>query len=91
MNPESIETKAPQKHRGRSALLVPALVLGGGYLIWSTVFAEDSSGLIWLLLLACPLMHFLMPHGHGGSKKKEQQSEAGADSLPEPPGSSSKS
>jgi hypothetical protein len=49
-------------------VLVGFLVLGGFYLI-----AEHRAHLWlalpwlpWLLLLACPLMHFFMHGGHGG-------------------------
>ena len=30
---------------------------------------------IWLLLLVCPLMHFFMPHGHGGGHGHASHSE----------------
>lgn len=30
--------------------------------------------LIWLPLLACPLMHMFMHHGHGGHEGHDQQS-----------------
>ena len=49
-------------------VLIGFLVLGGFYLIaehrahlWLAL-----SWLPWLLLLACPLMHFFMHGGHGG-------------------------
>ncbi len=90
MNPESIETKVPQKQRHRSALLVPALVVGGGYLLWNAIFAEQSSSLLWLLLLACPLMHFLIPHRHGGARENEQPMEGDANLPSESSGPSSK-
>ena len=31
-------------------------------------YAHALGLLPYLLLLACPLMHLLMPHGHGGSR-----------------------
>jgi len=30
---------------------------------------------IWLLLLACPLMHLFMPHGHGGGREHSSHSD----------------
>ncbi len=48
-------------------VLIVFLAIAGFFLV-----AEHSAHLglaipylPWLLLLACPLMHFIMPHGHG--------------------------
>ena len=59
-------------------VLVGFLVLGGFYLI-----AEHRAHLWlalpwlpWLLLLACPLMHFFMHGGHGGTAEVTTPAEA---------------
>lgn len=35
-------------------------------LLWGGHKAHIQSGLLWLLVLACPLMHLFMHHGRGG-------------------------
>lgn len=92
MNPNSIESKAPapRKPTLRSPLLLTVLALGGGYLIWNLDSAGSTSGWLWLLLLACPLMHFLMPHGHGGAKGSVDQGETNTESSSEFPDPSTK-
>jgi hypothetical protein len=56
----------------RSFLLSPAglvliafLAISGVYL-WMEHRAHLLGALVWLPLLACPLMHLFMHHGHGG-------------------------
>lgn len=44
-----------------------------GFLVIAAVLALEQPAhllgiLPWLLLLACPLMHFFMHHGHGGHR-----------------------
>ena len=54
----------------KTALLMVALV-GGFYLLrehWDHV----AGNWIYLLLLACPLMHIFMHHGHGGYGGRQQ-------------------
>jgi hypothetical protein len=49
-------------------LLTAALAVLGGYLLWDrgdVLVAALPSILLWLVILACPLMHILM-HRHGG-------------------------
>ena len=49
-------------------LLIAALAVLGGYLLWDrggVLVAALPSVLLWLVILACPLMHILM-HRHGG-------------------------
>ncbi len=60
-------------HRDRRAffsspagiVLIGFLLIGGFYLV-TEHRAHLYSWLPWLLLLACPLMHVFMHHGHGG-------------------------
>jgi hypothetical protein len=44
------------------------LVIGafGAYFLLTQHFAHVMEALPYLLLLACPLMHLFMHHGHGG-------------------------
>ncbi len=56
---------------GRNFLMSPAgLVMVGflaiaGVYLWAEHRAHLLGALIWLPLLACPLMHLFMHHGHG--------------------------
>jgi hypothetical protein len=48
--------------------LIVFLAIAGYFLVTehSAHLALAIPYLPWLLLLACPLMHFVVPHGHGG-------------------------
>jgi hypothetical protein len=75
----SVNDDKHERHRGdkcpqqkRSFWLSPAgmvcigfLAIGGVYL-WMEHRAHLLGALVWLPLLACPLMHLFMHHGHGG-------------------------
>jgi len=50
------------RSRGSLALLVVALV--GGFLLFTEHRAHVLGVLPYLFLLACPLMHMFMHHGH---------------------------
>lgn len=50
------------RSRGGMALLVVALV--GGFLLFTEHRAHVLGALPYLLLIACPLMHVFMHHGH---------------------------
>ena len=57
-------------NRGRSALTVLSITIGafaivGEFLLLAEHRAHASAYLTWLLLLARPLIHALIPHGHG--------------------------
>jgi len=45
-------------------LLLGLLAIAGTYL-WTEHRAHLLGALLWLPLLACPLMHLFMHHGHG--------------------------
>ena len=51
----------------RSRYGVGLIVLGivAGYFLWTEHRAHLAGALPFLLLLACPLMHVFMHHGHG--------------------------
>ncbi len=50
----------------RAAFL--ALLIVGGYFLWSEHRAHLLEALPYLILLACPLMHVFMHHDHGNRK-----------------------
>jgi hypothetical protein len=52
--------------RSRSALVLAGFLAVAGYFLVTEHTAHVMSALPWLLLLACPLMHLFMHHGHGG-------------------------
>jgi hypothetical protein len=58
-------------------VLIAFLAIGGVYL-WMEHRAHLLGALVWLPLLACPLMHLFMHHGHDGHDGGKE---------PPPPGS----
>jgi len=46
-------------------------VIMGGYLLFSEHQAHILAALPWIILLACPLLHIFMHHGHGREKHDE--------------------
>jgi hypothetical protein len=57
-------------------VLLGLLAIAGTYL-WMEHRAHLLGALLWLPLLACPLMHLFMHHGHGGHGRR-----TGSDSSP---------
>jgi Protein of unknown function (DUF2933) len=67
-------------------LLVAAFVGLGGYLLWDrggALLAALPSALLWLVILACPLMHLVMHRhgGHGGHREDAKPPESNLTSL----------
>lgn len=50
----------------RTGLVLLGFLIIGGALLFTEHRAHVLGALIWLPLLACPLMHLFMHHGHGG-------------------------
>ena len=50
----------------RAALVFLGFAIIAGVLLFTEHRAHVLGVLIWLPLLACPLMHVFMHHGHGG-------------------------
>ena len=50
----------------RTGLVLLGFLVIGGALLFTEHRAHVLGALIWLPLLACPLMHIFMHHGHGG-------------------------
>ena len=61
----------------RAALIFLGFAIIAGALLFTEHRAHVLGVLIWLPLLACPLMHVFMHHGHGGHKGHGQQSNEG--------------
>ncbi|MBY0236105.1 MAG: DUF2933 domain-containing protein [Burkholderiaceae bacterium] len=72
----------------RSRYAIGLLVLGGiaAYFLLSEHRAHLLGALPFLILLACPLMHIFMHHGHGGHAGHQGRSESveQGDSTPTP-------
>jgi hypothetical protein len=49
----------------RAGLVMLGFLIIGGALLFTEHRAHVLGALIWLPLLACPLMHLFMHHGHG--------------------------
>ncbi|MBI3705028.1 MAG: DUF2933 domain-containing protein [Rhizobiales bacterium] len=49
----------------RAGLVLLGFLVIGGALLFTEHRAHVLGALIWLPLLACPLMHLFMHHGHG--------------------------
>ena len=64
----------------RGGLVMLGFLIIGGALLFTEHRAHVLGALIWLPLLACPLMHVFMHHGHGehgghgGSPEQNQPS-----------------
>lgn len=69
MPPHSDEQGSPPSFWG-SRYSVGLLVMGAvaGYFLLTEHLAHVLQALPYLLLLACPLMHVFMHHGHGGHR-----------------------
>jgi len=62
--------------RLRSALVLIAFLAIAGYFLWAEHRAHVMAAvpyLPWLLLLACPFLHFFMHRGHGGHGKGDKK------------------
>jgi hypothetical protein len=49
-----------------AGLVLIAFLAIGGFYLWTEHRAHLLGALVYLPLLACPLMHLFMHHGHGG-------------------------
>ena len=54
--------------KSRAALVLLGFVAVAAFFLWSEHRAHALGALPYLLLLACPLMHLFMHHGHGGHR-----------------------
>lgn len=81
MDPRHHGTPAFWRSPAGVALLV-AVAAGGFYLV--TEHQAHLFGVLpYLLLLACPLMHLFMHHGHGNHSHERRQRSSDDDHRPE--------
>ena len=64
--------------RTRSGLVLCGFLLIAGFYLLTEHTAHVLGALPFLLLLACPLMHLFMHHGHGGHKQPRDPGENNA-------------
>lgn len=48
-----------------------ALIVAGGYFLWTEHQAHLLAALPYLILLLCPLLHIFMHRNHGGHQKDD--------------------
>ena len=65
-------------HRRMTQVFVLFVIIAGFFLV-TEHGAHVIPYLPWLLLLACPLMHVFMHHGHGGHHHGGSETEAPTD------------
>ncbi len=64
-------SKAPDRPVGHGPLRLPlgvglvAFLAIAGFFLWTEHRAHLLGALPWVLLLACPVLHFVMHRGHG--------------------------
>jgi hypothetical protein len=56
----------------RTGLVLLGFLAIGGFFLVTEHSAHLLGALPWLVLLACPLMHLFMHHGHGGHDGHDQ-------------------
>ena len=61
----------------RAGLVLIGFLIIGGVLLFTEHRAHVLGVLIWLPLLACPLMHIFMHHGHGDHGRDAGQQNRG--------------
>ena len=71
-HPEPVREGMSLKSRG-GLVLIGFLIIAGG-LLFTEHRAHVLGLLIWLPLLACPLMHFFMHGGHGHGSHEQANS-----------------
>src|SRR6266702_4103953 len=59
--------------KSRAGLVLIGFLVIAGALLFTEHRAHVLGLLIWLPLLACPLMHVFMHHGHGGHGSQDQR------------------
>lgn len=60
----------------RAALVFLGFAIIAGALLFTEHRAHVLGALVWLPLLACPLMHLFMHHGHGGHDRPGDEGKA---------------
>lgn len=76
MHDHSDHSGPPNYYSARIGLVLVGFLLIGGVLLFTEHRAHVLGILIWLPLLACPLMHLFMHGGHGRHGSQDQQDRA---------------
>jgi peptidoglycan/LPS O-acetylase OafA/YrhL len=71
------DAERPPWWRSRAGVVFFGFFLVAAFYLLNEHTAHVFGLLPYLLLLACPLMHLLMPHGHGGHGKRRSDKNAG--------------
>ena len=71
-HPHAHEDKHLQRTRSVSKLIFVGFIIVAGYFLLTEHRAHTIAYLPFLLLLACPLMHFFMHGGHAGHDKPDR-------------------
>ena len=84
-------TSQPEEHpahehhapwwRGRGSWVLLGFLAVAGYFLVTEHTVHVLSALPWLLLLACPLMHLFMHHGHGGHRHGGSSGDRSSDAV----------
>lgn len=67
-----------QKLRRRAMIVLIGFLLIAGFFLVTEHTAHFLGALPYLILLACPLMHLFMHHGHGGHPQGHDAASGGA-------------
>jgi hypothetical protein len=69
-------SRGPAPERGflasRAGLVLIAFLLIVGFLLTTEHRAHTLGALLWLAILACPLMHIFMHSGHQGHESEDE-------------------
>jgi peptidoglycan/LPS O-acetylase OafA/YrhL len=75
----SEERQEPPWWRTPIGLVTCGFLIVAGFFLLTEHTAHVFGVLPWLLILACPLMHLFMHHGHGGHGRHGPASRPGPD------------
>ena len=71
--------------RTRSGMVLIGFLIVGGFFLVTEHTAHVLGALPFLLLAACPLMHLVMHHGHGGHEHDHHHQDKGQEPTREGP------
>jgi hypothetical protein len=84
---EHSDERSPEKEgwlTSRSGLVLLGFLVIAGALLFTEHRAHVLGASLWLLLLACPLMHMFMHGGHGGHGSSDANDSRSSGSDPQP-------
>jgi Protein of unknown function (DUF2933) len=80
MDHSNHDSGKPSFFSSRANIVLVGFLAIGGYFLITEHGAHILPFLPWLLLLACPLMHFFMHGGHGGHGEHRGNGDSGGSS-----------